>query len=330
GAGRPASGVDGRRESGTIERCNPQRYPRRRAAMTSRTPEAFGAHDIGRHLARRLRMAPVERPRRLPSAAETAVWRARTAQGVWIVKVFAAHDWDAVRTEVALCDYLRAHGLRTPDPLAGRDGQRIGRLGAGWRARLRGDAHPVLVVPLDRGRRLHAESVTREELLAVARYIGRMHALLQVYPQRDAIRPLERWSARFGSFDDFLASATARAFPPRELARLRALDLAMERRAAGAAGPVADAHSVLHGDLGLQHVRLPVGVAAAHAVPFLFDFSDFARGPVVADLATMLAQIYCASAIDLGRWEQLGAWLLEGYRAAFALAPADEATLADA
>lgn len=298
--------------------------------MIGCTPEAFRARDISRHLEKWIGLTPGEAPQRLPSAAETAVWRLHAGSRTYVIKIFPAGQLQAVLTEIELFDYLRERALRTPDPVAGAHGRRIGRLGAGWRALLGRGGCPVLVMPYDHGRPLYPETVKREEMLLVARHIGRMHEALQRYPGRPHVRALERWAPHFGRFDDFLVSANARSFAPREFARLRELDRAMEQRAVAAAASPAGAQSVLHGDLGLHHVRLAREATPADVPPFLFDFSDFSRGPVVADLATLLSQLYCGGPIDLVRWQELRAWLLEGYVATFPLGPGGRRALDDA
>lgn len=256
---------------------------------------------------------------------DTTVWRVTAADRPYILKVFLSGDAQAVGTEVKLLDYVRGAGIAAPDVIPDASGSRVGVIVERRLPLLRPKRIPTMVMRLEDLRRVRPSSVTRAQMLVIARRIGAMHAALRRYPQRGEIRRAERWNAQLGNFNDFARSPNAEWFNRDELVLLRALDRRLERQIEGVEC-AALTDSVLHGDLGLHHVgfaRNPHGKRD----PYFFDFSDYCYGPVVLDLAALLSHLYAESEIDFARWEKLRAWLLEGYESALTLTPLDHASL---
>lgn len=290
-------------------------------------PDGFRSHHVGRYLEKFHRFVIDEPPQPLRSGQDTAVWRLATRAGAYIAKIFAAERLAAVRAEIDLLDYLADSGIRTPHVLKNKHGQRAGMIGARLPPAFR--ACPITVTWFEDGVPVHPQSVTRQELTVIGHAIGLMHEALQAYPRRTNVRRLERWQSHLGRFEDLLGSANVQSFTGGELARWGELDHRMVQAVASAPRrPVTE--SVLHGDLGLEHVRFMRAEAPSPADIYFFDFSDFACGPVVCDLGVMLSRFYWESDVGLGRWEQLRGWLLEGYEAGFMLSEDDRAAIDDA
>lgn len=292
-------------------------------------PDGFRSHDVGRYLEKFHGFVLEEPPQAIRSGHDTAVWRLATRAGAYIAKIFAAGRFAAVRAEMDLLDYLSDSGIRVPEALKNGRGQRIGLIGrhllpAFWKG-----ACPIVVAPLEDGRQVHPQTVTRQELTLAARCIGLMHEALQAYPGRPNVRRMEYWGGHLGRFEDLLGSLNMQSFASDELARWSEIDRRMEEAVGGVRRlPVTE--SVLHGDLGLDHIRFPRAQARSPADVYFFDFSDFSCGPVVFDLAVMLSRLYWESDVSLERWEQLRAWLLEGYESGFMLSGNDRSAIDDA
>ncbi|HEX7042975.1 MAG TPA: phosphotransferase [Burkholderiales bacterium] len=293
--------------------------------MFVRYPGDVDARTLTRCLERAYGLFLSGPPQPLSRARHAAVWRVRTPTRALIAKLFPAGVGEVVELEADLLEYLRAGGACVPHVLPTRAGARLGAVaGRAW-PRFRREHYPIMVTSFAEGRRVYPGSVTREELVAVARAIGRMHAMLQTYPRRARVRRIEREAPRRETFADLLRSPNAARFGRRELAHWEGIDRLLQQAAIQApSGELTE--SVLHGDLGLEHVRLGAPGADAGAVQ-LIDFSDYAWGPVVFDLAAMLSRLYWEHDIAPSRWERLRAWLLDGYASAFALTRADERAL---
>ena len=293
--------------------------------MFVRYPGDIGARTLTRCLARTYGLFLLGPPQPLRRARLAAVWRVRTPTRALIAKLFPAGVDDDVELEADLLEYLRANAMRVPHVFPTHAGARLGAIaGRAW-PRLRREHYPIMLTSFAEGRRVYPGSVTREELVAVAGAIGRMHTTLQAYPRRGRVRRIEREAPRRETFADLLRSPNAAHFGHRELAHWQGVDRLLQEAATQApSGGLTE--SVLHGDLGLEHVRFLASSADAEAVQ-LFDFSDYAWGPVVFDLAAMLSRLYWEHDITPIRWERLRAWLLEGYASTFALTHADERAL---
>lgn len=289
-------------------------------------PGGFRSHDVGRYLEKFHRFVPEEPPQALRSGRETAVWQLATRAGSYIAKIFAAHKLAAVRTEIDLLDYLADAGIRAPQVLKNTHGQRLGFIRRRLRPAFLTSACPIVVTPHGGGRRVRPQTVTQDDLTLIAKSIGLMHEALQTYPRYPHVKRIEHWGGHLGRFDDLLGSPNAWSFASDEMARWSALDRRMEQAVASARRlPLTE--SVLHGDLGLEHVRLLQAHPCSPADVYFFDFSDLAFGPVVFDLAVMLSRFYWEEDISVERWEQLCAWLLEGYEAGFVLSESDRSAI---
>lgn len=302
-----------------------QRIKKGIARVAARQPRGLAVRDLTRFLESSYGLSPQEPPHSLPSAVDTTVWRVTASDQEYILKAFLSGDADAVHTEVKLLDYVRAAGIRAPDVISDLNGRRVGVIVERRLPLLRARRIPAMVMRLEDMRRVRPRSVTRAQMLSIARRIGAMHEALRRYPQRAEIRRAERWRAQLGSFDDFVRSPNAEWFDRDEITMLRALDRRMEQQVDGTE-PGGLTESVLHGDLGLHHV----GIARARRAdgePYFFDFSDYCHGPVVLDLATLLSHSYGQSDIDFDRWEKLRAWLLEGYESVLKLSNSDHAAI---
>lgn len=280
--------------------------------MLASHPAGFTARDVGRYVEKAHRLDLKEPPQQICSSLGAAVWHLVTRSQECIAKIFPTGQLPAVRTEIGLMEYLRDAGIRTPRLLPNRSGDVIGLIANGWLSALLSRQCPIIVAQLDRMRRVQAATITREEMTLIARDIGAMHVALRSHPQRDDIRPLQHLRPQMGCFDDFLRTANAASFKADELAQWRALDKRMEEVAA-APRQLPLTVSVLHGDLGLEHVRLIGANARTAEGVYFFDFSDFARGPVIFDLAIMVSRLYWESDISLSRWDLLRDWLCDGY-----------------
>lgn len=280
--------------------------------MRANHPRKFTAREVGRYVEMTYRLDLSEPPQRIDSSPETAAWRLVTRTQEAVAKIFRADQLDAVRSEIRLLGSLRDAGIRVPRLQASGRGDVVGLIGSHWWSGLRSRECPIVVAQLERMRRANAATVTRDEMMLIARAIGAMHAALRNYPHPAAIRPLQHWRPQLGCFDDLLRSPDATSFGPGELAQWRALDCHMEQVAA-APWDASLTASVLHGDLGLEHVRLIGADTRVPAGVYFFDFSDFARGPIIYDLAVMASRLYWEADISLSRWRQLRDWLCEGY-----------------
>ncbi|HEY8553395.1 MAG TPA: phosphotransferase [Burkholderiales bacterium] len=296
--------------------------------MFVRYPGDVGVRTLSRCLARTYGLFLLDPPQPLSRSPHAAVWCVHTPTRTLVAKLFPAGIDHVVALEADLLDYLRANGLAVPRVFPTRTGGPVGVVAGRVGLQLRRERYPVLLTSFVEGRRVYPGSVTREELAAVARAIGRMHATLQAYPRRGRVRRIQRQAPRREAFAELLRSPNAACFGQRELAHWQSVDRLLQEAAAQApSGGLTE--SVLHGDLGLEHVRFPVSGADTETVQ-LFDFSDYAWGPVVFDLAAMLSRLYWERDIGPVRWEHLRAWLLEGYASAFTLTHADERALESA
>lgn len=298
-----------------------------RRCMSVHHPRCFSARDVGRYVQRFHELSLLEPPQAIRSGYDTAVWRLPTRSGDYIAKIFVAERLEAVRAEAGLLDYLRNRGIHTPELIENRRGQRVGTIAArSLRAFFRPSKSPIIVMPLENTRSACPQSITPDELSRIGQCIGLMHKVLQAYPGRASIRRFEYWDVRLGRFGDFLESPNARSYDAAQLAKWSELDQRMEQLA-GVVRRSQLTESVIHGDLGLDHVRLRNTQACSPAGVSLFDFSDSSFGPVVSDLATMLSRLYWEGDISLDRWRQLRAWLLHGYESGFALTENDRGAL---
>lgn len=295
--------------------------------MAAYHPGRFSARDVSRYVEQFHELLPQEPPQAIRSGYDTAVWRLLTRAGAYIAKIFVAEQLGAVQAEADLLDYLRSRGIRTPELIENRRGQRVGVIAArSLRALFRASKFPIIVMPFEDTRSARPESITQEELSLIGQCIGLMHKVLQAYPGRAGIRRFEYWDVHLGRFGDFLESPNARPYDAAQLAEWSELDQRMEQLA----GIVRRSHvteSVIHGDLGLDHVGLLNNRPGSPAEVSFFDFSDFSFGPVVSDLATMLSRLYWEGDISPDRWEQLRAWLLHGYESGLALTENDRGAL---
>lgn len=260
----------------------------------------------------------------LPSAVDTNVWRVDAEDRDYILKVFLSGGVDAVQTEVDLLAYLCAAGMGAPDVVPNAHGNRVTAIVERRMPLLRAKRFPAIMMRLEDMRRVQPNSITRAQMLLIARRIGAMHDALRQYPRRAEIRRAERWNAQLGSFEDFAQSPNAEWFAREEVDVLRALDRRMERHIDTARSATLT-ESVLHGDLGLHHIGMIQSPSGDDV--YFFDFSDYCYGAVALDLAALLSHLYAQSEVGFDRWEKLRAWLLEGYEAALPLSDADHAAI---
>jgi Ser/Thr protein kinase RdoA (MazF antagonist) len=291
-------------------------------------PHGFASRDVGRHVERSYRIELSRPPERMRSGPETAVWRVCTASADYFAKIFPADQRSMVETEVDLVRYLARVGVRTPHLMTvGRD-YAIRFIGGGGLRWFWVSGCPVILMKREPMRSLSPQTVTRQEMTLIGRATAAMHLALSEYPGRRVVRAIDRLQQHSGSFDDLLRSPNAAPFDDDRLARWRALD---ERMRALAATPwaVSLTESVLHGDFGLEHVGL-LGDAQDVEDVYIFDFSDYGRGPVVWELATVASRLYWEGDVSLRRWHELVSWLCDGYRAKSALAERDWAAFVPA
>jgi len=284
-----------------------------------------GPGTIQRFAERRHRLRLEHPPELIWAGSSSAVWRLRTACGEYLAKVFTARTRDVriVRKEVAIYAWLRRFDIHVPEVSSTVAGRQVETLTVGSLVPPRFERFPAMVMRLEKLRTIQPESVTRDELRLIARRLASIHESLRQYPDRDGIRRSDLWDIEQSSFTDFLRSPNAHLFETRDLEGLHELDQRMELVTRSVQLPSPLTESVLHGDLGMDHVQLLDGDHPHAGEPYFFDFSDFVRGPVALELAIMLLHLFGRSTITFTRWKELGGWVLEGYCSATRLTDDD-------
>jgi Ser/Thr protein kinase RdoA (MazF antagonist) len=273
-------------------------------------PAEISAETLRACIASLYELPAITEFKKIASGIERTVWETVTAEGNWLVKVFAVDEAAAapIREEVRLYQFLRSHGLNVPRVLQSKSGLSVEIAALGERS------HPVLVMKAEKLRFLSADSATKSEIQQFARAAARLHRIGKNYPH---LQPLvaaakqkelaQSQKQLHGAYDLLVASPDGKKFDDKELAMAAETDRRLVEFLQ-AQPPVQSPHSLIHGDYTLRHAPL-----LENGESYLFDFEDRAWAPVLRDITVAVVDMYRESSIDFPRWREVTNWFLDGY-----------------
>ncbi|MBI4084802.1 MAG: phosphotransferase [Candidatus Levybacteria bacterium] len=240
----------------------------------------------------------IKPPKAEGEGIENAVWIFHTERQDFIAKIFDHSDTIAkdVNEEVEIYEYLRSHDIHTPEVVPSLSGERVALITVDL---------PVIVMKLEKLKRISASDLSKDQLNIIATTVSKMHSVLMHYPRIEHIRPSSHdaesiYDHSMKDFDLFLTSPNAKSPYLQDHERLRkirndAINY-LQRQKLGSDLT----KSVLHNDLALGHLLF-----LEDGELYIFDFSDFEYGPVALDLGVLFFNFYREGEITIDQWKSM-------------------------
>lgn len=216
------------------------------------------------------------------------MWIFHTEKQDFIAKIFDHSDTieKDVNEEVKICEYLRKHGIHTPEVIPSLSGERVALIA------IDSTSYPVIVMKFEKLKRIPASDLSKEQLHTIATAVSKMHSVLMHYPRIEHIRLSSHdaesiYDHSMKDFDQFLTSPNARSPYLKDHERLRkirngAINYLQQQKLGTNL-----TKSILHNDLALGHLLF-----LENGELYIFDFSDFEYGPVALDLGVLFFNFY--------------------------------------
>jgi len=249
------------------------------------------------------------------SSVDTSVWKVDFDNGSSYAKFYLTNDYSLALTqdEVSYYNFLLSHGVNVPFVYPAKNGEKVQSLVIDELDLA------MFLMKYEELTVLSLESITREEMIKVAKAIAKMSKVAMDYSNKFNI-PIEKVSdVPKDLIDNLLVSPNKSEFNDQEIEKIIASYKAVQEYLKQ--NPINFEEltkTVLHSDLMLNHTPLlPNGEV------YFFDFADRWFGPVVWDLAIMLNNLYRGGVISVERWEELQRWFFEGYTPEIELTQSD-------
>lgn len=276
--------------------------------LTIRSPRGINPKLIRHFVKHAYGLEILEEPILMQGSTINAGWKIVTSSGNFILKIFSLplDEGRSISEELEIYQRLRQANIKTPQVIQNINMNLISTVTI-WSTEIE---LPAILMKLEILRRVKSSNITPEEIQNIANAIAVMHRELAKCSQLLHIDDLMLPKGLHTPGDPItdLQSPNGSEFSSKQISHIKSLDKKLAEYVKNSYKNKTSKISVLHGDLSLGHIQF-----LDDGSTYIFDFSDYTKGPVTWDLATLFVYFFKDGGIKFSDWKSICARFLFEY-----------------